>query len=241
MRLLSYNIHKGFSSLNSRFLLEEIREAIRLVDADLVFLQEVVGENIRHAKVLGNWIADTQFEYLADSVWEHFAYGKNAIYSHGHHGNAILSKQPFVEWNNIDVSFFSRSQRGLLIGEINSSVYVVCIHLGLFAMERRSQLRRLCHTINESVPKDAPLIVAGDFNDWSQRADKTMWNQLGMRDAYFYSHGKRARTFPARFPFLPMDRVYYRNLNVKNAQCLSGEPWSTLSDHCALYTEFGLV
>ncbi len=237
IRLLSYNIHKGFNSLNSRFLLKEIREAIRLVDADLIFLQEVVGENLRHQKVLGNWIPDTQFEFLADSVWEHFAYGKNAIYSHGHHGNAILSKHPFVEWDNINVSVFSKSQRGLLIGKLDTSVYVVCVHLGLFGLERQYQLRQLCNAINKYVPKDAPLIVAGDFNDWLQRADRIMWKQLGMRDAYMSCHNKRALTFPARFPILPMDRIYYRNLKVIQAQCMNGQPWSKLSDHCALYTE----
>ena len=47
--------------------------------------------------------ATTQFEFLADSIWSHYAYGKNAIYQHGHHGNAILSELPFAISNNVDV------------------------------------------------------------------------------------------------------------------------------------------
>ncbi len=39
---------------------------------------------------------DSQFAFLADEIWPHFAYGKNAIYSAGHHGNAILSKHPIL-------------------------------------------------------------------------------------------------------------------------------------------------
>jgi len=79
-RLCSYNIHKGFSSLNNRFVLNEIRHAIRLLNSDIVLLQEVMGEDI-HPDARRQ---DNQFEFLADSVWSHHAYGKNAIYSKGH-------------------------------------------------------------------------------------------------------------------------------------------------------------
>lgn len=43
IRLLSVNTHKGFSSLNRRFILHELREAVRSVSADVVFLQDVLG------------------------------------------------------------------------------------------------------------------------------------------------------------------------------------------------------
>jgi len=76
LRACSYNIHKGFSAANRRFLLKDIRQAIRLVNADLVFLQEVVGENVRKAGAVPNWTTDTQFEFLADTIWPHYAYGK---------------------------------------------------------------------------------------------------------------------------------------------------------------------
>ena len=39
LKLLSYNIHKGFS-LTQSFTLEQMREGIRSTSADLVFLQE---------------------------------------------------------------------------------------------------------------------------------------------------------------------------------------------------------
>ena len=131
LRILSYNVHKGFSARNRRYLLDEIREGIRSVNADIVFLQEVVGENRDHAKRWENWVDAGQFEYLADSVWPHFAYGRNAIYQHGHHGNAILSKYPIVNSDNVDVSVMKRSQRGLLFAQITPGVQLVCAHMGL--------------------------------------------------------------------------------------------------------------
>ena len=89
---------------NRRFTLERIRSCLRESKANVVFLQEVVGENEKHRKKISALPDSNQMEFLADSVWEHFAYGKNAIYKHGHHGNAILSEIPFLQWENINIS-----------------------------------------------------------------------------------------------------------------------------------------
>ena len=59
LRVLSYNVHKGFCSANRQFLLEKIRQSIRVVDADVVFLQEVVGENTQHASQIDGRISLT--------------------------------------------------------------------------------------------------------------------------------------------------------------------------------------
>jgi endonuclease/exonuclease/phosphatase family metal-dependent hydrolase len=47
--------------------MDEMRHGIRMMNADLVFLQEVVGENQKHQNKHENWIPQ-QFEYLADEV-----------------------------------------------------------------------------------------------------------------------------------------------------------------------------
>ncbi len=100
MRILSYNIHKGFSIGNRDFILNDIKQALRDLNADILFLQEVLGDHNDQKCKIPNWQTAIQFEYLADSVWPHFAYGKNAIYPEGHHGNAILSKFPITDWSN---------------------------------------------------------------------------------------------------------------------------------------------
>ncbi len=79
-RILTLNIHKGFSMGNRRFTLDKIRTCLRESNANVVFLQEVVGENEKHRQNISGWPSNNQMEFLADSVWEHFAYGKNAIY-----------------------------------------------------------------------------------------------------------------------------------------------------------------
>ena len=88
LKILSYNIHKGFTVSNKKFILEGIRFALRELDPDILFLQEVLGDHKTNQIYIPDW--ETQFEYLADENWLHHAYGKNAVYTEGHHGNAIL-------------------------------------------------------------------------------------------------------------------------------------------------------
>jgi len=239
LRVFSYNIHKGFSPGNARYLLREIRHAIRLVNADLLFLQEVIGENVKHQNRVSGW-EDRQFEYLADEIWHHQAYGKNAIYQHGHHGNAILSKHPFSHWQNFDISRWWFSQRGVLHGRLFNSLHVYCIHMGLFSNERKTQARQLVDIIESTARPEEPLIIAGDMNDWRGKTHRFLQQRLGVQEVYQQLHGRPARTFPAALPVLRMDRIYYRGLDLLDASTLVGDHWRTLSDHCALYSEFAL-
>ena len=91
LQVLTVNTHKGFNPFNRRFILPELREAVRSVGADLVFLQEVLGSHSRTPRACHPTPPAPQYEYLADSMWPQFAYGRNAVYPEGHHGNAVLS------------------------------------------------------------------------------------------------------------------------------------------------------
>ena len=133
-------MHKGFCFYTRQYVLEQLREAIRRVDADIVFLQEVMGV---HPVKMEESELDSQFEYLADQIWSHHVYGKNAVYSDGHHGNAILSKYPFSSFENINISTNPLEKRGLLhaaveIPEISSQVHLICLHLDLLERGRRT-------------------------------------------------------------------------------------------------------
>lgn len=240
IRVLSYNIHKGFSQLNRKYIAEEIRNSVRLVNADILFLQEVIGRNDKHNIDYHEWNDDSQLEYLADSVWHHYAYGKNAIYEHGHHGNAILSKHPFSSWDNIDISCVKKSHRGILHGHIDEQLHVMCTHFGLLPHEQKYQSQKLIETIEGLSAKDAPMILAGDFNDFALHTHRSLKNQLNFSECFENQKGKLSKTFPARFPIIPLDRIYFSNLELVHCERLSGAPWNRLSDHCALYADFKL-
>ncbi len=245
LSVLTYNIHKGFSPGNRRFVLHQIRTALLAVDADVLFLQEMQGEHQGHEQRISDWPNCTQFEFLARDVWPHYAYAQNVTYSAGHHGNALLSKFPLLSWENINVSPFRGASRSLLHGILHvlgsqSPVHIICIHFGLFGLERQRQIKTLCARIDSHVPHDAPLIVAGDFNDWSGVAEKRFSQHLELQEAFRGLHGHRARTFPVWLPFLPMDRIYYRGLQPVSCERLLHAPWPHLSDHVPLMATFQL-
>ncbi len=245
IKILTYNIHKGFSPGNLRFILHDIKASLRLVDADVLLLQEIHGERTISSCRFDDWPNNRQFEFLADQVWPHHAYGKNAIYKSGHHGNAILSKYPFVQWENIDVSFMRSASRSLLHGVIQlpgieQKIHIICVHLGLFGGERASQLSILAKRISSHISADEPLIIAGDFNDWRGRAEHYLHQDLGVKEVFKSTGGAYVRTFPAILPLLSMDRIYYRGFDVMHCQRLHEQPWNRLSDHTPLLAEFKL-
>jgi len=244
LRILSYNIHKGFTQGNRRFVLERIRQVLEITNADIVFLQEVLGEHTGHAKTVEEWPTQPQFEYIADSLWPHHVYGKNAVYSSGHHGNAILSKHGFVSWENIDVSTNKLERRGLLHGvveipQLEKQLHLICLHLDLRESGRLKQIQILCDRVASHVPADAPLVIAGDFNDWKYQAGRLLENRLDVQEVHKQLHGHYARSFPSWLPVLRLDRIYARGLAPRAAEALTGRPWSELSDHTPLFAEFG--
>ena len=239
LRICSYNIHKGFSQFNRRMVVHELRERLRSLDADLVFLQEVQGLHLRHPGRHPDWPALPQHEFLAEDAWQQTAYGGNAVYDHGHHGNAILSRHLILSTANQDVSDHRFERRGLLhcevqLPEFAMPVHCVCVHLGLMAGSRRRQMMALAERMEQLAPADAPLIIAGDFNDWRNHADDCLTDQLGVREVFVSIRGRPARSFPSTLPVLRLDRIYVRGFSVSHAEVHSGAPWSKISDHAAL-------
>lgn len=242
LRILTLNMHKGFTVFNRQFVLPELREAVRSLSTELVFLQEVHGSHKQHAQRHSNWPTTSQYEFLADTMWPEFSYGRNAVYPEGDHGNAILSKYPIIRFQNLDISIGRIEQRGLLHSVVkipgHEEVHAICVHLGLRESHRKLQLL-LLRDLVESLPLSAPVIIAGDFNDWRKRAD-TILASCNMQEAFVNEYGKPAKSFPARWPILSLDRVYVRNASTQNPQVLSQRPWSHLSDHAPLAVEIFL-
>jgi endonuclease/exonuclease/phosphatase family metal-dependent hydrolase len=238
LTVVTYNIHKGFSALNRRLVVHEIRERLHSLAPDVVFLQEVQGAHLRHSRRHLTWPEASQHEFLAQEGG-HSAYGMNAEYRDGHHGNAIVSRYPILKSENLDISHHALESRGLLHCEMavpgwKVPLHCINVHLGLWARSRRFQLEWLCERIREAVPGNAPLVVAGDFNDWRGTASKMLGRELGLAEAFESAHGRHARSFPARLPLLALDRIYVRGLKVGSTQRLAEGLWSSLSDHAAL-------
>jgi len=243
LRVVTLNIHKGLSQFNRRVVIHELREGLRALDADIVFLQEVQGHHAHHARRHATWPTQPQHALIADTLWGEAAshvYGQNAVYRQGHHGNAVLSRYALSLVANHDVSNHRFERRGLLhvraaVPGLSQPLDCFCVHLSLHESGRRRQLGALL----KHLPRTGAAIVAGDINDWRVRAGRTLEAQLGFTEAIAQENGAHARTFPSVLPVLRLDRIYVRGLTIQRAQVHRGAPWRRLSDHLALSAELG--
>ncbi len=195
LRVATYNIHKGvirdFFGLRRVPRIHELRARLHDLDADLVFLQEVQGQNEHHARRFEQWPPEPQDQFLAKSpTLRHTfetAYGRNASYLHGHHGNALLSRYSILGLENRDVSDHALEKRGVLHCRVDLGarrVHCFVVHLGLLARSRERQLQVLIDWIEREVPANAPVIIAGDFNDWRNKLNERLSEALDVTEVF---------------------------------------------------------
>ena len=239
LRVATYNIHKGVQGLGpvQRLEIHNLGHAVEQLDADLVCLQEVRKLNRQFERRFARWPEVGQADYLCPEGYT-AVYETNAYTRHGEHGNALLSRWPVVRHRHEDVSDHRFEQRGLLHVELligGQAVHAIVVHLGLIKGSRVRQVARLGDFIEREVPRDAPVVVAGDFNDWGARM-RGMMNEMGLNDLV----GMRSPTYPSRLPITQLDFVYARHLRPVSLHVPRGRIWSRMSDHLPLVAEFAL-
>lgn len=255
LRIATYNIHKGVSSVGGLPRVHDLKKSMSLLAADVIFLQEVQGRHDWLAlSQSSQWPDEAQHEFLAGQ-YHHSAYGKNAVYNHGHHGNALLSAYPIISQDNHDISDHALESRGLLhciLQTPETKVHCYVVHLGLLEGSRRRQTQMLIDNVSRTAPKNEPIIIAGDFNDWGNHLSDDIRDALDVKEVFDSNPPKRgvgsylrrltgrtpkpqpARTFPAAFPFFPLDRIYVRGFRVDAATVMHGRRWAKVSDHAPI-------
>lgn len=237
IRVVTYNIHKGVQGVGPvrRLEIHNLALAVASLDADVVCLQEVRQRNRREEKHFDHWPAQGQANYLAPAGYE-CVYRTNAVTRHGEHGNALLSRWPILAHQHEDMSDHRLEQRGLLHVELllhGRSVHVLVVHLGLIRASRVRQLAQLLRFVMREIPAQAPLLVAGDFNDWNMRLQAT-FVAVGLHAC----PGASQPTFPSRLPLAQLDHVFARGLTPVSVSVPNGRSWWRMSDHLPLIAEF---
>jgi endonuclease/exonuclease/phosphatase family metal-dependent hydrolase len=230
-KALSYNIHKGLNWNNTSHTLLDLKDFLHQTDVEFVFLQEVVGENKILPEKFQTWV-DNQHEFLADTLWSDYAYSKNAVYDHRHHGNAILSKYPITRHEVIDLTIHAKEMRALLYCEIDhphGKLDLFCTHLNLLHRHRVKQYEIINKSIKELHHQKRPLILAGDFNDWIKKS------YLFLDDLEFAAKNYPNKTFPHLFPIAALDHFYTKNVQVNDFKVI--RPKHSLSDHLPIYIQ----
>ncbi|AEG94222.1 endonuclease/exonuclease/phosphatase family protein [Ramlibacter tataouinensis] len=237
LRVATYNIHKGVQGFGParRLEIHNIGHAVEQLDADIVCLQEVRKLHRREERYFTRWPELPQAEFLCPMGYQ-AVYQTNATTRFGEHGNALLSRWPVVSQGHEDMSDHRFEQRGLLhvcVQVERRTVHVIVVHLGLIAASRLRQVEQLGRFIEREIPRKAPLLVAGDFNDWGGKLREPM-AALGLADFV----AERVRTYPSRLPLTQLDYVYARGLKPVGLEAPRGRIWGQMSDHLPLIAEF---
>ena len=113
------------------------------------------------------------------------------------------------------------------------TIDLIVVHLGLIPASRIRQVQQLHQYIAREVPEAAPLLVAGDFNDWGARIS----NMMHAHQLNEWSPGQHA-TYPSRLPIVQLDHVYARGLKPVGQTVPRGKIWRRMSDHLPLLAQF---
>jgi endonuclease/exonuclease/phosphatase family metal-dependent hydrolase len=238
LRMLSYNIHKCIGGVDRRYDPQRVADVINHQHADVLLLQEVDHDAPRSNR-------DRQVDVLGELVGMRYRswFPNVDVRGGGCYGNAILSRYPIVEARNIDLSIRFKKKRSALHGvirvrhdDIDRTVHVYNMHLGLARFERRIQLRRFLDSHPfQTLHHETPVVVGGDLND--------VYGGLGelLRPAGFRGVERRPLTFPAWGPVRALDAIFVRGRLdfVRLARCES-ELARRASDHRPLIADVRL-
>ncbi len=225
VKVISYNLHKGRCRRNRSDILDEAARALAARTPDVLVCQEVF-HGLEHGLLQSHFIT----QQLGDD--HDHAFGPNAFYRQGCHGNATFARLPIGHRENRDIteSFFER--RGILRTTLHADAGdfdVLNTHFSLTGRQRRKQWQKL----RECLPEDPlrPVVAAGDFNDFYGTLDRRIRNSGLLASAMWELSPRDRRTFPSHRPLFGLDRIYFRGFELENVRVLRGDPWSELSDH----------
>jgi len=224
VRIVTFNIAhgRGLAPIQGMTTGRRIRARLLKIAAllaglrpDIVALQEI-DENSRWA---GNF---DHLEFLREAGgFEHAVFGINnrrAGLLNLSYGNAILSRHPIVEWENIAFGRRSVGEKGFLFAEIDLQgrrVPVANMHLHYRSrLHRFEQVDRFLAYLNDKqrlrrTHWAVPPVVCGDLNNTQKSSDATASLLSHLHDYGDYSlHPREGRTFPSPLPSRTLDFVF---------------------------------
>lgn len=229
LRILCYNIHGGYDRHGRRdlFRLHSLMEEYNI---DIGVFQEIETRPSR-----GGTLND--ITTIAGPERPYHLPGLALIEGEGWYGNLLVSRYPILRGLVHDLetnpSWEPRNAIDALIETPAFPVRIIGTHLSLAPWERWSEVRNLLRLIDavEETEK-RPMLLMGDINEW--RPTSRLLQHL----ADIMTPIPCAATFPSRFPFLKLDRVWCDNfLRPVQARRVKTSRTKKLSDHLPIIIE----
>ena len=194
LTIATWNIHKGIGTDRRRDLMRTA-SVIAEIAPDIMALQE----------------ADRRFGTRAglfDLDHLHEVTGLRPVHvgtpgpSHGWHGNLILTRDGAVTRTET-ITLPGLEPRGALLTELDIAgrpLRIIAAHFGLLRRSRQQQARHLLDHLADRDPH--PTLLMGDLNEWRGGPG----SPLAILESHF-GPAPAVRSFPARYPLLPLDRM----------------------------------
>jgi len=203
-RIMTYNTHGGVGT-DGRYDPDRIVRVIREVSPSILGIQEVwqhIGEQGGVLDVIREELPKYRILFL-----------KTLTDERGSYGNALVTRHELLD--HVDLSLDSdeahrsgrrAEARRAIFARLNvegTPIWVIVTHLAVEGWARSTQAEILLDAIDTYTDRRRePVIFMGDLNEW--RVPNAFLRKL---DRTFSKHVMR-RTFPARFPIIPLDRIW---------------------------------
>lgn len=228
LRVLTWNIH-GCVGGDGRHDVARVGAALRALAPDIAAFQEVDTRRPRPAPGVGQ-----VYDILREAVGDHGHDAWAISGADGHYGQFLASRFPLEDRQVHDISVAGREPRKVMAARVRlptASLRVVATHLGLRRHERRRQLAALTEILCDDL--SSPLLLLGDFNEW-------LWPRRHQRDLYaLFDRHTGHRSFPARLPLFPLDRIWCRPGHLL-ADSWTAPEGRAASDHLPVLAELDL-
>lgn len=240
VRVASWNIHRCLGGDRRRDA-SRVARIILALDADVVALQEVETPT---QSATESSAFDLLYE-LASAGYE-VLQGPTMVAHNHHYGNVLLSRLPVRECVPVRLAHPGREPRGLIDARLDlgrrpqpskglvSGLRCMATHLGLGWAERRAQIADIATRVSHSTQVSdcpEPMVLLGDFNEWSRHSRRLSPINRLLQQAPIFA------TFPARWPLLALDRIWYRGCQLQHCESVHAQLTRIASDHLPLLAD----
>lgn len=225
VRVLTYNIRHG-KGMDEKVSLKRIKEVLFSSRVHLCGLQEVDKHNPRSYLV-------HQAKVLARRCRMNYVFGANVKAVFTGYGNAILSLNRIIDYNNYQLPG-TGEKRGLLRSVIlvgGQKINFYTTHLGLNEQQRVQQVEYILDVVSQN---PGPTIIAGDFNEEPDGQGVSLLLKESTLINCLPPQGGLIPTFPSNSPKKHIDFIFASpNFKVMSAKAINTQA----SDHLPYLVE----
>lgn len=234
VRVMSYNIHHG-RGMDGEVDLERIARVITAENPDIVALQEVD----RGVERTGR--RDLPGELAALTGMRAF-FERNITYQGGDYGNAVLTRLPVLEEENIHLRMIREGeQRGVIrmvLAVGGKPIVFMNTHIDHRLGDDEERLLNV-EQFKEIAASSGylPIIIVGDFNDWPDSRTHRKMKEMFI-DAWEVAGNGEGFTYRSDLPDRRIDYVWFAG---EIEAVKAWIPQSLASDHLPLVADLEVI